>query len=109
MAALLMISTAGSTREAQRIARNLVERGLAACVNVIPGATSFFSWQGKVVRAKEAVLLIKTVSRNTRPLVDAIKKNHRYAVPEIIFFKVDGGEKEYLSWVQRAASQKTRP
>ncbi len=101
MDALLMISTTGSEKEARKIARSLVEERLAACANVIPGVRSFFYWEGRLCQEKEALILIKTVNNKARKIMDKIKKIHSYEVPEIIFFRVDMGEKNYLKWVKR--------
>lgn len=100
MYALLMISTAGSEKEARRVARRLVEERLAACANVIPGVRSFFFWKGKLCQEKEALILIKTVNSKARKIMDEIKMIHSYEVPEIIFFRVDKAEKNYLKWVE---------
>jgi periplasmic divalent cation tolerance protein len=101
MDTLLMISTTGSEKEARKIARSLVEERLAACANVIPGVRSFFYWEGRLCQEKEALILIKTVNNKARKIMDKIKKIHRYEVPEIIFFRVDMGEKNYLKWVKK--------
>jgi periplasmic divalent cation tolerance protein len=101
MDALLMISTTGSEKEARKIARSLVEERLAACANVIPGVRSFFYWEGRLCQEKEALILIKTVNNKARKIIDKIKKIHSYEVPEIIFFRVDMGEKNYLKWVKK--------
>ncbi len=101
MDTLLMISTTGSEKEARKIARSLVEERLAACANVIPGVRSFFYWEGRLCQEKEALILVKTVNNKARKIMDKIKKIHGYEVPEIIFFRVDMGEKNYLKWVKK--------
>jgi periplasmic divalent cation tolerance protein len=101
MDALLMISTAGAEREARKVARNLVEERLAACANVIPGVRSYFYWKGRLCQEKEALILIKTVNKKAKKIMDRIREIHSYEVPEIIFFRVDKGEKDYLKWVEK--------
>jgi len=101
MDTLLMISTTGSEKEARKIARSLVEERLAACANVIPGVRSFFYWEGRLCQEKEALILIKTVNNQARKIMAKLKKIHSYEVPEIIFFRVDMGEKNYLKWVRK--------
>jgi len=96
-----MISTAGSEKEARKVARILVEERLAACANVIPGVRSFFYWKGRLCREKEALILVKTVNNQAKRIIDKIKEIHSYEVPEIIFFRVDKGEKNYLKWVEK--------
>ena len=98
MGFVLMISTAPE-REASQIGQALVTAGLAACVNIIRGVSSIFRWQGKLCREKEALLLIKTTSARSQKIINKIKEIHSYEVPEIIFFRVDGGEEKYLKWV----------
>jgi len=101
MYALLMISTTGSEKEAHRVARSLVEERLAACANVIPGVRSFFFWEGRLCQEKEALILVKTMNSKAKKIMDRIKKIHNYDVPEIIFFRVDKAEKNYLKWVEK--------
>ena len=108
MSALLMISTAGSEKEARKIARGLVEDKIAACVNVITQITSFFFWNGKLCGEKEAMLFIKTDKRRIKELISKIKAMHSYNVPEIIFFEVDGGEKSYLQWIKAMSLEKDK-
>ena len=99
-APFLMISTAGSRREAERLARHLVQKQLAACVNVIYPVTSFFRWKGKSTKAKEAILVLKTTRRAARQVESEIIKHHSYQVPEIIGFSIQKGSRPYLDWIQ---------
>jgi periplasmic divalent cation tolerance protein len=101
-----MLSTAGSLREAKRIASELVEEGLAACVTVLPGALSYFFWEGKVSREKETVIVAKTARRKAARLMRKIKGIHSYEVPEILFFAAAGGEKKYWEWVEKGPARK---
>jgi periplasmic divalent cation tolerance protein len=96
-----MISTAGSEKEALKMARILVEERLAACANVIPGMRSFFYWKGRLCREKEALILVKTVNKQGEKIINKIEEVHSYEVPEIIFFRVNKGEKNYLKWVEK--------
>lgn len=104
--AIVVISTASSEKEGGKIAQHLVEKKLAACVSVIPRVKSFFYWEGKLCQEKEAMLFIKTVEGKLKRLINEIKKIHSYEVPEIIFLKVDGGEKDYLQWIEKALAEK---
>ena len=103
---LVVISTASSEKEGQKIAKKLVEARLAACVNVIPRVRSFFYWEGKLCEENEALLLIKTTKNQFRPLINKIKKIHSYAVPEIIGISLEGGERNYLNWVKKAVGRR---
>jgi len=96
-----MLSTAASEKEGRKIAEKLVKERLAACANVIRGVTSFFYWEGKLCQEEEVVILIKTVRGKLKKLMNKIKQIHSYTVPEIIFLKVEGGEKRYLEWVKQ--------
>ncbi len=106
MSVWVMLSTAGSLREAKRIAEKLVGERLAACVTVLPGALSFFCWEGKISREKEAVLIAKTTRSRAGKLIKKIKEIHSYQVPEVLFFQAARGEKGYLEWVKKSGAKK---
>ncbi len=95
----IILSTAASADEARKIARELVERRLAACVNIIPQIESIYRWQDKVESAQEWLLLIKTSAAKFAAVRDAIRELHSYDVPECIAIKVDDGSPEYLRWL----------
>jgi len=94
----LVLSTAGSKEEAQKIARTLVERLLAACVNIVP-VESIYRWEGEVEQAQEWLLVIKTTDEAFDRVRAAIKELHSYEVPECISLSVEDGSAEYLQWV----------
>lgn len=96
---LLVLSTAGSESEAQKIAQTLVERHLAACVNIIPRIQSVYRWQGKVEKTEEYLLLIKTVTTRKADVLSAIRELHSYELPECIAVSVESGSAEYLKWI----------
>jgi len=100
MHTMLVLSTAGSTKEATRIAQVLVEEKLAACINIIPGLTSVFYWGGKICQEKEVILFIKTNEGQLKKIINKIKNIHSYELPEILYFKINGGEKKYLQWIK---------
>ncbi len=108
MSFFFVLSTAGSEKEGYRIGKILVEKRLAACVNVIPGITSFFFWEGKLCKDKEVMLLIKTTERNLRKIRNNIIKIHSYSVPEILFVKIAKGDKKYLDWIQETVGRGTK-
>lgn len=97
--ALLVITTTENPADGERLAILLVERELAACVQVIPKITSFYRWQGKVEQANETLLFIKTTRPIYQQLEEAIKQNHSYQTPEIIALPVDSGSADYLNWL----------
>jgi len=95
----LVLTTAGSKEEARKIARALVERRLAACVNVVPQIESVYRWEGKVEEAQEWLLVIKTTGSAYERVRDAIKELHSYQVPECICISIEDGSPDYLNWI----------
>jgi|SRR3984957_15701201 periplasmic divalent cation tolerance protein len=95
----IILSTAASADEARKIARELVERRLAACVNIIPQIESIYRWQDKVESAQEWLLLIKTNAEQFPAVRDAICELHSYDVPECIALNIEDGSPEYLQWL----------
>ena len=100
----IVLTTAGSIEEAQRIAAALVEQRLAACVNILPGVGSVFRWQGKIDRTSEWLMIIKTKAEAFERVRDAIQKLHSYDVPEIISLEIDDGSAAYLQWIDETVS-----
>ena len=98
--AKVVLVTCGNLAEARKIARSVVELELAACVNIISAPVeSVFRWKGRVERAKEFLLIIKTTRRRIARLQEQIAALHNYDVPEFLVLKVDGGSQPYLSWL----------
>jgi periplasmic divalent cation tolerance protein len=99
---LLVLTTAGSEPEAQKIASALVERRLAACVNIVPRVQSVYRWKDKVEQAEEYLLLIKTVKTREEQVRAAIRELHSYELPECIAVSVEGGSADYLKWMEES-------
>lgn len=99
VSARLALTTIGSSDEAQRLARTLVERRLAACVNLVPNLTSIYRWQGAVEQADEILLLIKTTVGQLSALEAAIRDLHSYDVPEFVVLNIESGSQPYLAWL----------
>src|ERR1700758_786228 len=97
----LVLTTAGSREEAGKIAHALVDRGLAACVNIVP-IESVYRWKGKVEEASECLLLIKTTANAFNPLRDAIAELHSYDLPECIAVAIEDGSEKYLQWIEES-------
>lgn len=91
--------TAGSEDEAGRIASALVERRLAACVNIIPSIRSVYRWKGKIETEPEVMMVAKTRAEKFEALRKAVLEAHSYEVPEIIAVPITGGEPSYLKWI----------
>jgi periplasmic divalent cation tolerance protein len=100
----IFISTAPA-EVAPAIARALVDERLAACVNVLPGASSVYVWNGETCEEAESVLLIKTTAARAADLAARVKALHPYEVPELVALEiVDGeGNPEYLRWILSSA------
>ena len=95
----LVLSTAGTKEEAHKIAHALVERRLAACVNIVPQVESVYRWQGKVESAEEFLLLIKTSAERFAEVSAALGELHSYEVPECVSVAMEDGSAEYLQWL----------
>lgn len=96
---IVVLSTAASAEEAEKIARRLVEERLAACVSVIREIRSFYRWQGKIEDAAEWLLVIKSSRERFDALRTAVEKLHSYDVPEVIALPVVEGARNYLNWL----------
>jgi periplasmic divalent cation tolerance protein len=96
---LLVMTNVPDATCAEALARFVLERKLAACVNCLPGVKSFYRWQGAIEDATEVSLLIKTTAARCAELQAAILSQHPYQVPEIIALPVSQGWQPYLAWV----------
>jgi periplasmic divalent cation tolerance protein len=96
---IVVLSTASTAQEAEKIARNLVDARLAACVNVVPGMRSFYRWKGNIEDAAEWLLVIKSSRGRFEALRTALEKLHSYEVPEVIALSVIDGAENYLNWM----------
>jgi periplasmic divalent cation tolerance protein len=95
----IILSTAGSREEAERLAEALVERRLAACVNVVGPIRSVYRWQGEVERADEFLLLIKSTAAQFAAVAAAIQELHSYELPECVELEITAGSDAYLKWL----------
>ena len=101
---LVVLVTCPNRPVARRIAGAVVTKRLAACVNLLPGIESMFRWEGKIDRANEVLLVIKTTRRRYQALARAIQRLHPYDVPEIIALPVTAGAAPYLRWVSQSVA-----
>lgn len=99
MKAVVVLVTAPDLRVARRLADALVGERLAACVTAVPGARSTYRWKGKVERAREVVLVVKTRAALAKRVERRVRELHPYDVPEILALPVASGEARYLSWI----------
>ncbi len=101
---VLVITTCGSKEEAHKIQEELLNRRLAACVNLVPAIHSRFWWNQNLESETETMLLVKTTRQRLSEIIPAIKKLHSYQVPEIIALPVITGNPEYLAWVAESTA-----
>lgn len=100
--ARIVLTAIDSPDLAKRIAEALVERRLAACVNLIPNLTSIYRWQGAIETAVEILLVIKTSTEQLPALEAALQELHTYEVPEFLVLPIESGSRSYLEWLHGA-------
>jgi len=98
---IVVFITASSWEEAEKISKALVEKKLAACVNMVRDIRSIFFWKGKISDEKEVLLIAKAKRKNFEKIEKEVKKMHSYEVPEIIALPILIGSKDYLDWVEK--------
>ena len=96
--------TAPDADVAARLGRTLVEEGLAACVNIVPGVRSIYKWQGEIADDGEVLCLLKTRPALFERLRQRIQELHPYEVPEILAFAVVDGSERYLAWLRESTN-----
>lgn len=95
----IVLTTAGDESVAARIASGLVERRLAACVNVVPQVRSTYRWEGAVRTDGEWLLVIKTRRDRFDAVAAAVRELHDYELPEVVLIPIEAGEAGYLAWI----------
>jgi periplasmic divalent cation tolerance protein len=91
--------TTRDEEEARHIGRVMVEERLAACANIVPGMSSIYRWEGKIVDEREALLILKTHHRHVDRIISRVKQLHSYSCPCILAYKADAGNPAYVKWV----------
>ena len=99
--AVLVYTTHPSLVEAERIGKALLEKRLAACVNILPGMISHYWWDGAIERGEEVVMIVKTRASMAEEVRATVKSLHTYTVPAILVLPIEGGEPAYLNWLMR--------
>lgn len=102
---ILILTTVGTPEDARRIAGQLVENRLAACVNIVEGVTSLYRWQGKVTEDRELILLIKSIEARLDELKEAIYSLHPYEVPEFVVIDPTSVASPYREWLVTASKE----
>ena len=97
--AVFVYTTYPSAVEAEKAGRALVERSLAACVNILPGMISLYRWEGAIERGEEAVMIIKTRASLTEEVRAAVKEMHPYTTPAILVIPLESVDSSYLAWL----------
>jgi periplasmic divalent cation tolerance protein len=97
--AIVVVTTVGTEEQAYLIAREIVARRQAACVNILPGMRSIYRWQGKICKDGELLLIVKTMETEFEAVAATIRELHTYELPEILSFTVARGEPSFLEWI----------
>jgi len=99
---IVVFVTVGNANDAAALAKNLVEKRLAACVNLLPGVASWYWWEGKVTEDQEVMLMMKTSRDTFAALEREVVRLHSYAVPEVIALQIVEGSRNYLNWIEQS-------
>lgn len=97
--AVVVLCTAPDEATAQELAAKVLAERLAACATLIPGATSFYYWEGKLEEEYEVQMILKTATSHQQALLECLKAHHPYQTPELLVLPVTHGDTDYLSWL----------
>ncbi|ELE6990530.1 divalent cation tolerance protein CutA [Enterobacter kobei] len=97
--AVVVLCTAPDETSAQDLAAKVLAEKWAACVTLLPGATSLYYWEGKLEQEYEVQMLLKTNRANQQALLDYLKSHHPYQTPELLVLPVLHGDNDYLTWL----------
>jgi len=96
-----VLVTAPDLESAEKLGRTLVQEGLAACANLVPGVVSLYRWAGSLQRDEEVLMILKSTAAAVEPLRARVEALHPYDVPEVLALPVAAGHEPYLAWVRR--------
>jgi periplasmic divalent cation tolerance protein len=99
---IIVFCTTPSKDISMQIATECVNKKIAACCNILPGITSVYQWQGKLEKADEQLLILKSTEDKFKAIENTINEIHPYEVPEIISVKINAGNKAYLNWINQS-------
>src|SRR5688572_16336699 len=102
---LVVLTTCGNEQDADALARVLIEKRVAACINAIGKVASTYRWQGKVQQDQETLLIIKTTGARFEALEQTIREHSKYELPEIIALPVQTGGPDYLAWLRESVTE----
>ncbi|KAL9657576.1 hypothetical protein ABK040_001003 [Willaertia magna] len=95
--------------KAETLASILLKERLIACANIIPKVKSMYWWEDKIQTDEEALLIIKTEINKQKEIIECVKKNHEYQVPEVIFMEIKDGNEDYLQWITKEITNFNKP
>lgn len=96
----LVVTTCQNLAEAEKLGREMVDKKLAACVNIVPGVRSFYRWEGRVQEDQECLLLLKTTLEKKESLLRKLEEKHSYEVPELLVVDVAWCNPSYVDWAK---------
>ena len=102
--ASLVYTTFPDITSAKRIGGELVDRGLAACINILPGMVSIYQWEGARETSEEVVVIIKTRQGRAEEVVGEVERLHPYDTPAVLTFVANGGSRAYIDWIRAMSS-----
>ncbi len=97
--------TTRDLEEAGKISRALLEKRLVSCCNIVPGIESLYWWKGKIEKENEALIILKTRKGKIDKIIEEVKKIHSYEVPAIDFLDIEGGNREFLEWIEKETEE----
>lgn len=98
--ARVVLVTAADVGAAESLVRRLVEEGVVACGNIVPGVTSIYRWKGRVEREMEVLVIFKTTAAGAAGLLRRVPELHPYDVPEVLVLPVEAGHPPYVQWIE---------
>ncbi|MEM3832631.1 MAG: divalent-cation tolerance protein CutA [Thermoprotei archaeon] len=104
MQPIVVFITCPNVFEGQRITKILIENKLAACINLVKDIKSVYWWKGNIETSNEVLLIVKSDAKILDKLIEVVKSNHSYTVPEIIAIPIVGGNQDYLKWINEIIS-----
>jgi periplasmic divalent cation tolerance protein len=107
--AVFVYTTYPSLVEAEQAGRAIVERRLAACVNILPGMISHYWWQGTLERGEEVMMILKTRASLAEAVHAAVKEMHSYATPAILVIPLESVDEKYLAWIMAETDAAAKP
>lgn len=105
MQAVVVVTTVGTEEQANLIAREIIARRQAACVNIVPGVRSIYRWKGKICTDGELLLIVKTLEEEFEAVAATIRELHSYELPEVLAFNVGRGEQSFLDWIKSSVDK----